>query len=252
MLKKIFKSRLTIAAICILIAIICVFAGIMTQENSNKLIDVVTIKTAVRKGDTITEEMISTKRVGVKSTDEFIKKPDDVIGKIAVTDLFVGEFVLPSKIAIELPSIESKLLSLDGSRIAISINIKDFACGLSDKLVSGDIVSCVVTTEDNTLIPPELTYVEVLATTTPSGIDKQYTDEVEEENLATATLLVTPYQAELLAGYDKMATLHLALSYRGDKETTDSFLKIQDAALSKSMIEADAKLDNTDEVTPDE
>lgn len=250
---KILKSRLFIGGICILMAVICIFAGIQVQEKSNEVTDIIMVSTPIKKGIVITDEMLSSKSIGAKNTDEFLTDKNEIIGKYALTDLFVGDFLLETKIAAELPSVEGKLMSLDGSRVAISVTIKDFASGLSDKIVSGDIISCIVTTESGTITPTELTYVEVLATTTPSGTDKEYADEVEEENLATATLLVTPRQAELLAQFDKTAEIHLALVYRGDKSGADNFLNIQAEALTKLQNNMEGEMsDAADEVKKDE
>ena len=250
---KILKSRLFIGGICILMAVICIFAGIKAQEKSNEVTDLVMVSAPIKKGELITDEMLTTKTMGAKNTEDFITDKKEIVGKFALTDLVEGDFFLESKIADELPSVVGKLMSLDGSRVAISVSIKDFASGVSDKILSGDIVSCIVTRENGTTTPPELTYVEVLATTTPSGVDKEYADEVEEENLATVTLLVTPRQAELLAEFDKTAEIHLALVYRGDKITTEKFLSIQSDTLTQDVEEEIEQIpEPIVEVTPEE
>jgi len=84
-----------------------------------------------------------------------------------------------------------------------------------------------VTNEQGTEMPSSLTYVEVLTTTTLEGVDKEKSSDETEENLATVTLLATPEQAKLLADYDKNAEIHLALVYRGDEETAQTFIKKQ-------------------------
>lgn len=255
--KKILKSRLFMGIVCIILAILFIFAGIRTQERNNAVKDVVVVSEYIKKGEVITDDKLSIKSVGAKNTDEFIGDRTIVAGKYALADLMAGDLVTENKIAETLPSVEGKLLSLDGSRVAISISLKDFAAGVSDKVVSGDIVSCIVTSETGTMIPPELTYMEVLATTAPSGIDKQYADEVEEENLATVTLLATPPQAMLLAQFNTLAEIHLVLVYRGDVKNADAFLSMQNEILkAKSEPEKPADAAGTEvdkkEVTANE
>ena len=87
-------------------------------------------------------------------------------------------------------------------------------------------------------IPAELKYVRVITTTTSDGIDK---DEASEGGKsATVTVLVTPDQAELLAQYNSVTTLHFALVYRGSKEQADEYIKAQDEYL-KSGVENSPK-----------
>ncbi|MEG0895351.1 MAG: RcpC/CpaB family pilus assembly protein [Oscillospiraceae bacterium] len=231
---KFFKNRLVIGSICIVFAFCSIFLGIKTTENANKTIEVVKVSDAIKKGTVITDEMLTTAIVGEKNMQNYIKNKTDVVGKYALADFYAEDYILNSKVANELSTIESKLLKLDGSRVAISINIKDFARAVSDKIMSGDIVSCIVTSEMGTKIPLELNYVEVLASTTSTGIDKT-ADETIEENLKTVTFLVTPYQASILADLDKKAEIHLALVYRGEEKYAKEFLDNQDKAIEESL-----------------
>ena len=62
---------------------------------------------------------------------------------------------------------------------------------------------------------------------------------------ATVTLLVTPGQAELLAQYNSVTSLHFALVYRGDKDKADAFIKAQDDYLAAHPItQPDAQEEN--------
>lgn len=232
-MTKLLKNRFLIAAVAVVISGILIFSGINLVENQNKTVDVVRLTSMVRRGEVIESDKVSTITIGgYNVSDDYIKVTDDVVGKYALADLYPNDYIQKAKIADELPSVEAKLLQLDGSRVAISINIKDLARGLSDKIMTGDIVSVFATQEEETKLPPELTYLEVVTTTMPDGVDKT-SEGIETENLATATLLATPYQAQLLAGYDKTSEIHLALVYRGDKETAQNFLKRQEDALNQ-------------------
>ena len=105
------------------------------------------------------------------------------------------------------------LYNLDGSQQAMSITIKSFATGLSGKLQSGDIVSVVAPDfkkQGQTVIPPELKYVEVIGVTASSGYDANTgeapSEEDERELPSTVTLLVSPEQSRVLAELELTAS----------------------------------------------
>lgn len=232
------KNRIIISIMCIVLAGLAFFTGIQIVASNNKTTFIVQVKSNIRKGDIIDEEKVTIREIGGHNIpSSYLKDTNEVIGKYALTDLVPNDFIQSTKIADKLPTVEEKLLKLDGTRIALSINLNDFSRGLSDKVITGDIVSCLVTQESGTEIPQELTYVEVLTTTMPSGNDKENSGDVEEENLATATLLVTPHQAKLLSEYDKKAEIHLALVYRGDEKIAKEFLDKQAEALDTLVAE---------------
>ncbi|WMJ24316.1 RcpC/CpaB family pilus assembly protein [Paludicola sp. MB14-C6] len=230
---KFLKNRLVIVVVCILVAIGFLTLNNINIKSHNKTTEVVSVVGSIKKGDKITKDKVKAIQVGGYGVStNFVKDTKSVIDQYALADFAQGDYILKDKVANKLPTSDEKLIKLDGSRVAISVNLKDFARGLSDKIISGDIVSCIITTEKGTQIPPELNYVEVLTTTTKSGVDKEKASDKEEDNLATATLLATPAQAQLLADYDKNAELHLALVYRGDEKTAKTFLDKQNQFLS--------------------
>ena len=72
-----------------------------------------------------------------------IRSKETIIGKYAISDLGIGDYILNTKVS-DIPAAENAYLyNLDGSKQAISITIKTFANGLSGKLQSGDIVSVI-------------------------------------------------------------------------------------------------------------
>ena len=121
----------------------------------------------------------------------------------------------------------------------MSITIKSFATGLSGKLQSGDIVSVVAPDfkkQGQTVIPPELKYVEVIGVTASSGYDANTgeapSEEDERELPSTVTLLVSPEQSRVLAELEADGKLHLTLVYRGSSENADRFLAVQNEVIA--------------------
>ena len=229
-LNKVFKNRVFIVFLCSVIAIGCVYLYARSVKSEAEQTTVVRVVSNISKGDTITDKVIETVTVGgYNLAPNVIKSKDDVVGKYATADFQKGDYILSSKVSTESPSTADRLTQLDGNKVAFSITVKDFSDGLSNKLLTGDIVSVIVTEKEKTILPAELTYVEVLAATTSKGTDKteQSTGEENSDSVKTVTLLVTPAQALQLAGYEDNAEIHLALVYRGDEQTAQKFITKQ-------------------------
>ena len=92
-----------------------------------------------------------------------------------------------------------------------------------------------------TLVLPELQYVEIIATTASSGTDNDVQADVEdgeEQELAsTITVLATPEQARLLAELEQTGKLHAALVFRGDSTQAEKFLDEQQKVLEELYTE---------------
>lgn len=241
------KNRTVLGAICIVLSLIICFAltPLFNQSVSQKT-SIVRVVKNIQSGEQITKDMVQTVEVGGYNLPENIMKKDDsVIGKYAKANLSPGDYILAAKLSDNPASENAYLYDLDGTRQAISVTIKSFAEGLSGKLVSGDIVSIIAPDykkQGSTVIPTELTYVEVIGVTASSGFDTDQTDtqaeqssdtdENDEKQLpATVTLMVSPEQAKILAELDSEGKLHMSLAYRGTKESAEKFLAIQDKLL---------------------
>ena len=231
---KPFSSRTVIGIVCIVLAFAITF-GVAPLVNrfTDRKVDIVRLKSDVGRGQIITANDIEIVNVGAHNLpSSVIKDSKTVVGKYAATDLYAEDYLLPTKLSENNKSADDVLLSLNGEKMAISVNIEDFATGLSDKLENGDIVSLIVydDEEEKSFIPEKLKYVRVITTTTSDGIDKD--ENTEGENAATVTLLVRPEQAELLAQYNNDTTIHFALVYRGDDEKADEYIRMQDEYLA--------------------
>jgi pilus assembly protein CpaB len=128
--------------------------------------------------------------------------------------------------------------ALDGGKQIVSVTIKDFANGISGKLMPGDIVMILNNAEavgNRSTVYPELQYVKVLAVTTQTGVDmggEKLSDDTELP--ATVTLLVNKAQAQLLTGLEKNGNIVFALMYRGDEDTANQFLQKQEEVFKAS------------------
>lgn len=239
------KNRTVLGTICIVLSLIICFAltPLFNQSVSQKT-TVVRVVKDIQNGEQITKDMVQTVEVGGYNLPENVMtKADSVIGKYAKADLTPGDYILAAKLSDSPASENAYLYDLNGSKQAISVTIKSFAEGLSGKLTSGDIVSVIAPDykkQGSTVIPTELTYVEVVGVTASSGYDTDQVDTQKDKSTssnnekqlpATVTLLVSPEQAKILAELDSEGKLHLSLVYRGTKDGAQKFLAIQDKLL---------------------
>lgn len=237
------KNRTVLGVFCIVISLLICFAltPLFNQSVSQKA-NVVRVVKNIPSGEQITKDMVQTVEVGGYNLPEnVIHQKETVLGKYAEADLFPGDYILTEKLS-DVPAAENAYLyHLNGDKQAISVSIKNFAQGLSGKLMSGDIVSIIAPDykrQGATVIPPELTYVEVIGVTASTGFDTDIGEDTTKNNEdkelpATVTLLVSPEQAKILAELEADGKLHLSLIFRGTKENAARFTGLQDEVIAK-------------------
>lgn len=241
--NSLLKNRTFVGGACIVLSLLICFGLTPLFNNALKAqTEIVRVTKDIKKGDAITTNKIEKVKVGAYNLpDNIARSSDDLKGKFATADLGKGDFILTSKLTDNPYEENEYLYKLDGTKEAISVSIKSFALGLSGKLKYGDIVSILASDYGDmrqTLIPPELQYVEVLAVTTAKGLDEdsKVNDENnnEEKQLpSTVTLLVNTAQAKILADLEAKSKIHIALVYRGDESTSKKFLNAQDELFKK-------------------
>lgn len=240
------KNRTVIGIICIVLSLIICFALTpLFNAGVAKKTTILRVAKDIKAGEEITKNMIKTVEVGSYNLPENVfTDMSQVVGKYAKTDMLVDDYILVGKITDEPAAENLYLYSLDGKKQAMSVTIKNFAGGLSGKLISGDIVSVIAPDYQKkgiTVIPEELKYVEVIAVTSKKGNDtdvdtavKSKSKEEDSKELpSTVILLVSPEQSKILAELESTGKLHLSLVYRGTKQNTQKFIKTQDEIIEK-------------------
>ena len=240
-MKKLIKNRIVLGLICIVVSLLICF-GITPMFNDalKSKVTLVRVTKEIRTGEQITDKMVtSVEAGGYNLPSNVIYKIEDVVGKYANADLYKGDYILKSKLS-DTPMLRNAYLNkLNGENRAISVSIKSFASGLSGKLEAGDIVSLIaadVGSQRETIVYPELQYVEIIATTGSSGSDQnvQERGNGEEEELAsTITVLASPEQSRLLAELEQTGKLHAALVFRGENSQAQKFLDEQASVLKE-------------------
>lgn len=241
------KNRTVIGVICIVLSLIISFGLTpLFNKSVSQRTEIIRAVKEIKSGDEITKDMVQVVEVGgYNLPDNIIRTKETVIGKYAVSDLGIGDYILNTKLS-DIPAAENAYLyNLDGSKQAISITIKTFANGLSGKLQSGDIVSVIAPDykkQGETLIPSELKYVEVISVTASSGYDANTGEQIVEDDRelpSTVTLLVSPEQGNILAELEADSKSHLSLVYRGTPENTRKFIEIQEEIIEEIYSEAE-------------
>ncbi len=192
--------------------------------------------------------MVQTVEVGAYNLPSGIMtEKDEVIGKYATADLKVGDYILASKLSTSLPlRMPISTIWTAPNRLSRSPS-RALPPAFPAKLESGDIVSVLVADYQGmgeTVIPPELQYVEVISVTASSGYDANTGEAVEDEKELLPLplpLLVTTEQAKVLAGLEQESELHLALVYRGTAENASAFIEAQDALIEELYTEPEAE-----------
>lgn len=242
-MKNLLKNRIVVGLVCIIVALaICFGLTPMFNDALTSTVEIVRVNAEIKEGDQITAKMVTSVEVGgYNLPSNVVYRMEDVVGRYANTDLYKGDYILASKLS-DTPQLKNEYLTgLDGTNRAMSITIKSFAAGLSGKLERGDIVSLIASDVGDlreTLIPAELQYVEIIATTLSDGTDSDMQEEEDDAGLAsTITVLVTPEQARLLAELEQEGSIHAALVYRGNRENAGKFLEEQARVLEELYVE---------------
>lgn len=231
------KNRTAIGIVCIILAVVITFGvSPMINKMTEGKTQVVVLSKDIAKGARIADGDLTTVELSQNGIpDKAVKDKKDIVGKYANSELYKGDIATAVKFSDNANSSDNILSSLGKDKVAMSITISSFAGGLSGKLQNGDIVSiCVTDKENKTVVPPSLKYVKVITTTTSGGVDENEVEPNEDGSFdlpTTITILVSVEQATELAGYEKNASMHVALVYRGDEKAANKYISVQDKYL---------------------
>ena len=274
-LEEFKKSRALVGTLCLIIAsILCFVITPAFTTALNTKIKVLETTRNIKIGEKLNDSMFREIEIGSYGLNpNIITNKNEIKNKYATIDLYKGQYVYKSNISEKIPYKDEYLYSnLTGTNRAISFTIKNLSNGLSNKLIQGDIISIIVinqsakTEKEQTYIPEELKYVEVLTTTNNDGNDIKYTDNNKnnEDNIyQTITVLVCDEQAKIIANAELTKQLFVELVYRqGNQKIAKYLLSEQETILKekypemndntiKNVISKLNKEDTTEETTKD-
>ena len=240
------KNRTVLGIVCILLALVLAFViAPFVNKFSDSRSEVLRVKQSVTQGHRMTGDDIERVSVGnYNLPPDVLTNEDEVVGKYAAVGLTKGDYLFSVKLTDTADSANDVFKTLNGTQIAVSVTIPSFAGGLSGKLQNGDIVSMIVYNGEKkeSTIPEALKYVRVITATTAEGLDKDELVQKEDgtyELPSTLTLLVTDYQARLLAEYENYGKMHAALVCRDNEKQAKKYLKEQ-ADVLEELLEKEA------------
>lgn len=254
-LEEFKKSRALMGTLSIILALILCF--VITPAFTTALKGRVSICEATRDikvGEKITEQMIRNVEVGSYNlSSNIIQNKEELKNKYATTMILKGQYFYKNAVSDIIPFEDEYLYTnLTGLNRAMSFTVKNLSNGVSNKIISGDIISIIVIDTQNkieneqVIIPEELKYVEVLSTTNNLGNDIENLDDkkTESELYQTITVLVSDEQAKQIAKAEATKQIYVELVYRGNKKVSTYLLEKQIEILN--IMYPERKNDRTD------
>lgn len=231
------KNRTLIGIVCIVIAVVMVFAvsPLITRMSEQKMI-VVRATVDVAKGTLLNPDQFEEVKISKSAVPE---KPVVALASFAdgtwyaSVDIRKGDFLTGAKATQNSTDIDMILESLPDGKVAMTFTVSAVN-SLNGKLKAGDIVSLCVTNNKIVTIPLAFKYVKVLTTTTSGGVDEDQVQKKEDGSFtqpSTVTFLLSPRQATLLASY-KNGSVRYALVHRGEDKKSEELLAAQDEYLN--------------------
>lgn len=248
-MRKLFRNRVIIMIVCVIFAFVAVMYYTTSLRASINPVKVVRVAKGaqVLKGKQIKAnqvELVDMSRLNLPS--DACTELSAVVDKYATADMFSEQTVLNAGVTAEIQSITDAYASLDGNKVIVSVAVKNQSDAVADTLRPGDIVSPMIGNTEDYVVPPKLTFLEVVAVSDSSGStvtagaqDKDSGDSNKTASLdgstkssntsiKTISVLANREQALLLAKYDANSRIHFALAYRGDSKSSQKFLDEMD------------------------
>ena len=230
---KILKNRIFLSALCIIVAAAVSFVLLPRfYENKDATVMVLRAVEDIPAGTRIEDEHLVQAEVGkLGLPEDVINDKSQIVGKIAQTDIFKGDYFSPKKLGEYLADEKLDHIAKNNQRL-ITISVPSIAAGLSSNLQSGDIVTVAVfitkasdgqSASPQVILYPELKGLEVYSV---ENARTQSTAQVREQQAEgqsssgdpvpkAVTLVATEAQATKLIEAEYTGKLHLIFEKRG-------------------------------------
>ncbi len=251
---KILKNRFVIGCICIIAAFAIGFIAVpFLTDRLNDKVSVVVMAQDIFKGEEITADKLKIIQMSLGdipySDNEYfncidvsnggqthnrilLKDSSNAARTIyASTDLKANDVVTNAKVSLSYPYSDEKLRSLESNKYAVTVSVSSLAASLGAKIMVGDIVTVLVSSEESTYAeaPHELMYVEVMSIENSDAADINRTSDSSAKGIpSVVTFKANLRQAQILAWLEQNASIHLALACRGNDEKAAELLAKQE------------------------
>ena len=239
-----FKNKTIIGLLCIALAVATVlFVSPLIQRATMETEEIVRVTNDITQGTKLTKDNTEVVEVsGYNMPDNIIKKSKEVVGKYSTCDMKAGDYFMDSKLSENGDGTDDVLRNLyKQGKQAFSFEIKDLSSGLSGKLQQGDIIRLYHQDKkgEPVVTPNECQYLNVITSTTSKGVDTQDVEEKDDgtrDLLATVTVIVNDEQAKVLQQCKTDGENSFSLIYRGDPETAQKYVEMQDEYFKTGQI----------------
>lgn len=230
---KLLKNRIFLSVLCIVIAAVVSFL-LLPKLYENKANTVMVLRAAedIPTGTEMQDRHLVSAEVGSYGLPEdVINDKALIIGKVAQTGIFKGEYLFPQKLGGYLANELLDRIARNNQRL-VTISVPSIAAGLSSHLQRGDMVTVAVFTDKSSdgqsaiaqaILYPELKGLEVYGVENARTQDTTQVREQQSEGQSTSgdpvpravTLIVTEAQAQKLIEAEYTGRLHLIFEKRG-------------------------------------
>jgi len=230
---KILKNRIFLSTLCIIVAAVVSFV-LLPRFYENKDTTVMVLRAAedIPTGTRIEDKYLAQSEVGkLGLPEDVINDKLQIVGKIAQTDIFKGDYISPKKLGEYFADEKLDHITENNQRL-VTISVPSIAAGLSSHLQSGDIVTVVMfmdkasnghSASPQVILYPELKGLEVYSV---ENARTQSTAQVREQQTEgqlssgdpvpkAVTLVATEAQATKLIEAEYTGKLHLIFEKRG-------------------------------------
>jgi pilus assembly protein CpaB len=191
-------------------------------------VPVVVAAVDISRGTTLTEDLVKTRSFPKEVVPSgSAARPEEILGRVASTDLVKDEAVLDGKMAPKGSGRGLAALTREGMR-AVTVLTPNVAAGVAGFILPGNRVDVLLTVKGQGFNDPSggaittrlLQNVEIIAV--DQRLSAPAENKVDSSQLRSVTLLVATKQDALLALAQTMGTLHLALRNSGDQADADT------------------------------
>lgn len=232
-MQKLFKNKVFIGAMCLLLAGILAFVLLPQLYRAQASTEeIVMLKQTVEYGTIITEDMLTVTKVGAYGLpDSVVRLKSEIIGLIAGETIYAGEYLWWARFTTsesyeKIDNIANYGLS-EGTYL-LTISLPSESSGIAGILRAGDAVDVYGYTDGSgaAVVSKALTAVKVYTVLNKKLLSLDELDaklktapDADPSNYdlspAYVVFIVDEQQAEILIGLEKDKSLHLALREAG-------------------------------------
>jgi pilus assembly protein CpaB len=230
---KLLKNRIFLSTLCIIVAAAISFV-LLPRFYENKDATVMVLRAAedIPMGTRIEDKHLANVEVGKPGLPEgIINDKIQVVGKIAQTDIFRGDYFFPKKLGEYFANEKMDRIAAENKRL-VTVSVPSIAAGLSSHLQRGDTVTVAVFMDKasdgqkaspQVILYPELKGLEVYSVENARTQDTAEMREQQKKSQSgssdpvpkAVTLIVTEAQAQKLIEAEYTGKLHLIFEKRG-------------------------------------